>query len=108
VTTPVIRAWFAVFAGFSLLAAVVLGSRWFGRGDPFEVYSALVGRLSWLGRRRDGCLVGAGRWRTWHRRCPRPRGCACSHHGGALVAQLPLLAVMVGYTVTGLLLLFAA
>ena len=26
----------------------------------------------------------------------------------ALVAQLPLLAVMVGYTVTGLLLLFAA
>lgn len=56
-TTPVIRAWFAVFVGFSLVAAVVWGSRWFDQGDPFETYSVLVGRLSWLGRRRDGRLV---------------------------------------------------
>jgi hypothetical protein len=56
-TTPVIRAWFAVFVGVSLLGAVVFGSRWFDRADPFEAYSTLVGRLSWLGRRRDGRLV---------------------------------------------------
>jgi hypothetical protein len=56
-TTPVIRAWFAVFVGVSLVGAVAFGSRWFDRADPFEAYSTLVGRLSWLGRRRDGRLV---------------------------------------------------
>jgi hypothetical protein len=56
-TTPVIRAWFAVFVGVSLLGAVAFGSRWFDRTDPFEAYSTLVGRLSWLSRRRDGRLV---------------------------------------------------
>jgi hypothetical protein len=56
-TTPVIRAWFAVFIGLSLIGAVAFGSRWFDHSDPFEVYSTLVGRLSCLGRRRDGRLV---------------------------------------------------
>jgi hypothetical protein len=56
-TTPVIRAWFALFVGFSLVGAVAFGSRWFDHADPFEAYSTLVGRLSWLGRRRDGRLV---------------------------------------------------
>jgi hypothetical protein len=56
-TTPVIRAWFAVFIGLSLVGAVAFGSRWFSHSDPFEAYSGLVGRLSWLGRRRDGRLV---------------------------------------------------
>ena len=56
-TTPVIRAWFAVFVGVSLVGAVVFGSRWFERADPFETYSMVVGRLSWLGRRSDGPLV---------------------------------------------------
>jgi hypothetical protein len=56
-TTPVIRAWFAVFVGVSLVGAVAFGSRWFQRADPFETYSMLVGRLSWLGRRSDGPLV---------------------------------------------------
>jgi hypothetical protein len=56
-TLPVIRAWFAVFVGVSLLGAVVFGSRWFDRADPFEAYSTLVGRLSWIGRRTDGLLV---------------------------------------------------
>jgi hypothetical protein len=56
-TLPVIRAWFAVFVAVMLLGAVVFGSRWFDHADPFEAYSAVVARLSWLGRRSDGRLV---------------------------------------------------
>ena len=56
-TTPVIRSWFAFFVGISLIGSVAYGSRWFDQADPFEAYSTLVGRLSWLGRRRDGRLV---------------------------------------------------
>ena len=56
-TLPVIVAWFALFVGVTMLGAVVFGSRWFDHADPFEVYSALVGRLSCLGRRTDGRLV---------------------------------------------------
>jgi len=41
-----------------LSAAAVYGEAWYGRGDPFEVYSTLVGRLSPFGRRpADGRLV---------------------------------------------------
>ena len=41
-----------------LAAAAVYGEAWHGRGDPFEVYSTLVGRLSPFGRRpEDGRLV---------------------------------------------------
>jgi hypothetical protein len=38
-------------------AAAVFGSRWFDRGDAFEAYSELFGRLAPLGRRRDGVIV---------------------------------------------------
>jgi hypothetical protein len=41
-----------------LAAAAVYGARWYAHGDPFEVYSTLVGRLSPFGRRpEDGRLV---------------------------------------------------
>jgi hypothetical protein len=41
-----------------LAAAAVYGERWYARGDAFEVYSTLVGRLSPFGRRpEDGRLV---------------------------------------------------
>jgi hypothetical protein len=56
-TTGVLRAYFAGYAGVHLFAASLFGSRWFDRGDGFEVYSALIGRLSPLGRGRDGRLV---------------------------------------------------
>jgi hypothetical protein len=56
-TTGVLRAYFAGYAGVHLLAAAAFGSRWFDRGDGFEVYSALIGRLSPFGRRADGRLV---------------------------------------------------
>ncbi len=40
-----------------LVAALWYGPDWFARGDPFEVYSTLLGRLAVLGRRADGRLV---------------------------------------------------
>ncbi|MDQ1712569.1 MAG: hypothetical protein QOE45_2019 [Frankiaceae bacterium] len=45
------------YAVVNLLAAAVYGARWFGRGDGFEVYSALIGRLAPVGRRPDGRLA---------------------------------------------------
>lgn len=40
-----------------LVAALWFGSGWFARGDGFEVYSTLLGRMSPFGRREDGRLV---------------------------------------------------
>ena len=40
-----------------LVAGLWFGAGWFARGDGFEVYSTLVGRLSPFGRRADGRLV---------------------------------------------------
>jgi hypothetical protein len=56
-TLPVLRTFFAIYFAVNLLAATVYGSRWFDRGDGFEVFSSLAGRLSPLGRRGDGRLV---------------------------------------------------
>lgn len=52
-----LRGWFAAYAAVQLVAAAVYGARWFDRGDAFEVYSALIGRLAPVGRRADGRLV---------------------------------------------------
>jgi len=56
-TLPVLRAWFGAYAALMAMGAVVYGSRWFDRGDAFQVVSQLYGRLSPLGRRPDGTLV---------------------------------------------------
>jgi hypothetical protein len=56
-TLPVLRTWFGLYAGIHLLAAAVYGSSWFDKGDAFEVWSKLFGRLSVFGRRSDGVLV---------------------------------------------------
>jgi hypothetical protein len=40
-----------------LIAALWFGAGWFARGDAFEAYSTLIGRLSPFGRRDDGRLV---------------------------------------------------
>ncbi len=45
------------YAALHLVAASVYGADWFERGDAFEVYSTLIGRLSPIGRRPDGVLV---------------------------------------------------
>lgn len=46
-----------LYAVGNLLAAAVYGAGWFARGDGFEVYSALIGRLAPIGKRPDGRLV---------------------------------------------------
>lgn len=57
-TLAVVRMWFAMYVVVTMMAALVYGSRWFDRGDAFEVYSGLFGRLSPFGRRTsDGRLV---------------------------------------------------
>jgi hypothetical protein len=52
-----VGAFLVVYACAQLSASLWFGERWFSRGDAFEVYSALLGRLSPLGRRDDGRLA---------------------------------------------------
>ncbi len=59
-TLPVITAWLGGYVLAVLAGAVLYGSAWFARADPFEVYSSLLGRLAVLGRRSDRTLV----WRN--------------------------------------------
>ena len=47
----------AVYSLVQLVAAQRYGRVWFERGDAFEVYSSLVARMSWFGRRQDHRLV---------------------------------------------------
>jgi hypothetical protein len=56
-TLPTLRLYFACYLAVHLFAATYFGSRWFDRGDGFEVFSSLLGRLSVFGRRGDGRLV---------------------------------------------------
>ncbi|GAA3789992.1 hypothetical protein GCM10022226_06090 [Sphaerisporangium flaviroseum] len=59
-TLPVIGVWLALYAVTMLGGAVVFGSGWFDKGDAFEVYSDLIGRLAPVGRNPDGTLT----WRN--------------------------------------------
>ena len=52
-TLPVLRVAIGAYVLVNLLGALVLGTRWFPRGDAFEVWSRLYGSLSPLGRRSD-------------------------------------------------------
>ncbi|MEU7588360.1 hypothetical protein AB0A95_18965 [Micromonospora sp. NPDC049230] len=52
-----VAAWLTGYAAVHLAAGLLFGDRWFERGDAFEVYSDLVGRLSPIGRGTDGSLV---------------------------------------------------
>jgi len=56
-STGVLVLYFLLYFQVHLTGAILFGSRWFDRGDGFEVYSSLVGRMSPLGRRDDGRLV---------------------------------------------------
>ncbi len=51
-----LRLWCAVYVALMLIGGALFGSSFYERGDPFEVYSTLVGKLSVWGR-RDGELV---------------------------------------------------
>ena len=53
-----LRTAFLFYLAVNVLAATYWGARWFSRGDGFEVFSSLLGRMSPLGRRpADGRLV---------------------------------------------------
>lgn len=56
-TTPVIRTYLGLYLAVHFLASIVYGSRWLDRGDGFEAFSSLLGRLSPFGRRPDGRVV---------------------------------------------------
>ncbi|MDH2425425.1 hypothetical protein [Sphaerisporangium sp. TRM90804] len=60
VTLPVIGTWLALYAVAMLAGAALYGSHWFDRGDAFEVYSDLIGRLAPVTRRPDGAVA----WRN--------------------------------------------
>jgi hypothetical protein len=45
------------YGAAQLCAGLWFGPGWFARGDGFEVYSTLLGRLAPIGRRSDGHLV---------------------------------------------------
>ncbi|MGR6921778.1 hypothetical protein ACU635_46670 [[Actinomadura] parvosata] len=47
----------ALYAAAQLAGTLAHGHAWLERGDPFEVYSTLIGHLSPLGRRADGTRV---------------------------------------------------
>jgi hypothetical protein len=52
-----LRVLVAGYLALSLLFAAVFGRDWFEQGDPFEVWSRLLGLLSPIGRRDDGRWV---------------------------------------------------
>ncbi|HVE74854.1 MAG TPA: hypothetical protein VNA30_07205 [Mycobacteriales bacterium] len=56
-TPAVVGSFIVVYAIVHLVASMWFGERWFDRGDGFEVYSSLIGRLAPLGRRADGRLA---------------------------------------------------
>ena len=51
-----VRLWCAIYVAAMLLGGALFGSEFYERGDPFEVYSSLVAKLSVWGR-REGRLV---------------------------------------------------
>ncbi|MGW4798429.1 hypothetical protein ACWEPC_39035 [Nonomuraea sp. NPDC004297] len=53
-------AFLTLYAAAQLAGTLVYGHAWLERGDPFEVYSTLIGHLSPLGRRADGRRVLRG------------------------------------------------
>lgn len=52
-----VQGWVGIYVFLMLVGSAVFGSVWFARADPFEVFSAVVARLSPFGRRTDGRIV---------------------------------------------------
>ena len=55
-----IQLWFAGYLAIVILGAILFGTKWFERADPFEAYSSLIAHLAPVGRRANGQLV----WQT--------------------------------------------
>jgi len=56
-SVPVLSMAVALHVAVQLLGGFTFGARWFERGDPFEVWSGLFGRLAPVARRDDGRWV---------------------------------------------------
>lgn len=52
-----VRLWCALYLGIMLVGGALFGNTFYARADPFEVFSTLVGKLSFWGRETDGSLV---------------------------------------------------
>lgn len=62
-----VRTWVASYVVVTVVAGIVLGPRWYDRGDPFDVYSAIVARLSPFVRYAEDPETGQARRRwAWH------------------------------------------
>lgn len=55
-----VKTWLISYFVVMLVGGAIFGTRWFGRADPFEVYSMVVSRLSIVRRNRDTGLVAVG------------------------------------------------
>ncbi len=55
-----IKIWLWVYIVVTLTGAIVCGDRWFGRADPFEVYSIVASRFSPLRRNPDSGRIEIG------------------------------------------------
>ncbi|MBJ7357621.1 MAG: hypothetical protein JHD21_09685 [Nocardioides sp.] len=55
-----VRLWCAAYIAAMLIGGALFGSRFYERGDPFEVYSTLVSKLSVWGRREARSETGEG------------------------------------------------
>ncbi len=51
-----VRLWLGLYLGVMIIGGALFGNSFYGRADPFEVYSSLVAQVSVWGR-RDGALV---------------------------------------------------
>jgi hypothetical protein len=52
-----VKIWLLLYVVVTLAGALVFGTRWNARADPFEVYSVVVSRLSPLRRNADGRIA---------------------------------------------------
>jgi hypothetical protein len=52
-----VRLWCAIYVAVMILGGALFGSGFYERGDPFEVYSSLVAKLSVWGRREGRLIV---------------------------------------------------
>ena len=55
-----VKLWLLAYAVLMALGSALCGDRWFGRADPFEVYSVVVSRLSPMRRNPDTRRVVIG------------------------------------------------
>ncbi|MGH3678158.1 MAG: hypothetical protein ACRDU5_20970 [Mycobacterium sp.] len=55
-----IKLWLLIYLAVTLIGALVCGDRWFGRADPFEVYSVVASRFSPLRRDRQTDRIAVG------------------------------------------------